>query len=154
MRLPLGVHRKTGMRYPLFDTAGLPCVFTSSEKAATFLLDTPKIIAAPLRAQWEASAAEQAARVKAQRHHDDDAHDAGRKDAHQDDALANPAQRWGRGVAGGSRVGTRSGVIRWVDAHISPLEVLAEFAPDAELRRAGKGYLGWCPFHDGATRSC
>ncbi len=169
VRLPLGVHHKTGLRYPLFDTAGLPCVFTSLEKAAAFLLDAPRISAAPLRAQWEASATQQAARVKAQRHHehhDAGAHDTGahhagqqdgqKQDAHQDDALATPTQRWGRGVAVGSRVGsrvgTRSEVIRWVDAHVSSLEVLAELDPDAEMRRAGRGYLGWCPFHDDRAR--
>ncbi len=45
-------------------------------------------------------------------------------------------------------VGTRSAVIRWVDAHVSPLELLAELAPESELRRAGRGYIGWCPFHN------
>ncbi len=155
VRLPLGVHRKTGLRYPLFDAEGLPCVFTSLEKAAAFLLATPRIAAAPLRAQWEASAAQQAARVKAQRHHeqhDAGIHDAGQTDGQQDDALAMPRQRWGRGVSLGSPVGTRSGVIRWVDAHVSPLDLLAELAPDTELRRAGKGYLGWCAFHDDRAR--
>jgi len=156
VRLPLGVHRKTGLRYPLFDAEGLPCVFTSSEKAVAFVLDAPKIAAAPLRAQWEASVEEQAARVKAQRHHgqhDAGAHDGGQKgDTHEDDVLANPAQRWGRGVVVGRHVGTRSRVIRWVDAHISPLDLLAELVPDTELRRAGKGYLGWCAFHDDRAR--
>ncbi len=150
-RLPLGVHRKTGQRYPLFDAEGLPCVFTSLEKAAAFLLATPRIAATPLRARREASVAEQAARVKAQRHHGH--HDAGTHDAgQQDDALVMPRQRSGRGVSVGSRVGTRSGVIRWVDAHVSPLDLLAELVPDAEMRRAGKGYLGWCAFHDDRAR--
>jgi hypothetical protein len=39
-------------------------------------------------------------------------------------------------------------VIRWVDAHVSPLELLAELAPESEPRRVGRGYIGWCPFHD------
>jgi len=150
VRLPLGVHRKTGLRYPLFDTEGLPCVFTSLQKAAAFVLDTPRIAAVPLRAQWEASVAEQAARVKAQRYHDAataDTQEAGQKH----DALAPPRQRWGSGVVD-SRVGTRSAVIRWVDAHVSPLDLLAELAPDSELRRAGRGYQGWCPFHDDHAR--
>ncbi|HKB47997.1 MAG TPA: hypothetical protein VKC57_09890, partial [Ktedonobacterales bacterium] len=30
----------------------------------------------------------------------------------------------------------------------SPLDLLAELAPDAEMRRAGRGSIGWCPFHD------
>ncbi len=45
-------------------------------------------------------------------------------------------------------IGTRSPVIRWVDAHISPLDLLADDAPDSEMKQAGRGYLGWCPFHD------
>jgi hypothetical protein len=43
---------------------------------------------------------------------------------------------------------TRSAVIRWVDREISPLDLLADLAPGAELKRVGQGYLGWCPFHD------
>ncbi len=50
--------------------------------------------------------------------------------------------------ASGGRIGTTSAVIRWVDAHVSPLELLAELAPETALRRVGQGYLGWCPFHD------
>jgi hypothetical protein len=38
-------------------------------------------------------------------------------------------------------------VIRWVDVHVSPLDLLEELAPETELERAGQGYLGWCPFH-------
>jgi hypothetical protein len=44
-------------------------------------------------------------------------------------------------------MGTRSVVIRWVDAHVSALELLEELAPDATPRRVGQGYLAWCPFH-------
>jgi RNA polymerase sigma factor (sigma-70 family) len=46
MRLPLGIHRKTGKRYPLFDAEGLPCAFTSLARAVTFVLATPVISAA------------------------------------------------------------------------------------------------------------
>jgi hypothetical protein len=49
---------------------------------------------------------------------------------------------------GTGRVGTHSPVIRWVDRHVSPLDLLADLAPDTELHKVGKGYLGWCPFHD------
>jgi hypothetical protein len=153
VRLPLGIHCKTGRRYPLFDEQGLPCIFTAIAKAAAFVLETPRIAAAPLRTQWQAAAAQQAARVKAHRQRACK-HDAGPRDAGPtEDALTPPTVRSGNALVG-SRVGTRSEVIRWVDAHISPLEVLAELVPDSEMRRAGRGYLGWCPFHDGATRSC
>jgi hypothetical protein len=39
-------------------------------------------------------------------------------------------------------------VIRWVDAHVSPLTVLDELAPTSAPHRSGQGYLAWCPFHD------
>jgi hypothetical protein len=39
-------------------------------------------------------------------------------------------------------------VIRWVDAHVSPLDLLDELCPQSEMRIAGQGFVGWCPFHD------
>ncbi len=142
VRLPLGVHRKTGLRYPLFDEQGLPCAFTTIDKAAAFVLGTPRVASAPLRERWQVVLAGRAARRKA------------------GSSEGTPAVEHGTGYAGardgpasgesrvGTRVGTRSAVIRWVDAHVSPLELLGELAPDAEMRRAGRGFIGWCPFHD------
>jgi hypothetical protein len=43
---------------------------------------------------------------------------------------------------------TRSGVIRWEDAHVSPLLVLDELAPTSAPNRSGAGYIAWCPFHE------
>jgi hypothetical protein len=43
---------------------------------------------------------------------------------------------------------TGSAVIRWVDAHVSPLDLLDELCPPSEMRVAGQGFVGWCPFHD------
>jgi hypothetical protein len=39
-------------------------------------------------------------------------------------------------------------VIRWVDAQVNLLDLLEELAPVTDMRLAGQGYLGWCPFHD------
>jgi hypothetical protein len=39
-------------------------------------------------------------------------------------------------------------VIRWVDAQVSPLDLLDELCPASEMRPAGTGFIGWCPFHD------
>jgi hypothetical protein len=36
VRLPLGIHRRTGRRYALFDQYGHPCAFTSTEAAVRF----------------------------------------------------------------------------------------------------------------------
>src|SRR5262249_2947583 len=43
---------------------------------------------------------------------------------------------------------TTSAVIRWVDAQVNLLDLLEELAPATDMRLAGQGYLGWCPFHD------
>jgi hypothetical protein len=37
-------------------------------------------------------------------------------------------------------------VIRWVDAHASPLVVLDELASGCAPHRSGVGYIAWCPF--------
>ncbi len=122
VRLPLGVHLLTGKRYPLFDVTGRPCYFATVRQAVEYLLAHPRLSAKALRAQWLAlnPAPEDTA-------------------AERDAASALPQRQ---------RVGTFSPVIRWVDVHISPLDLLADLAPDSEMRRTGQGYLGWCPFHD------
>jgi hypothetical protein len=43
---------------------------------------------------------------------------------------------------------TTSAVIRWVDVQVNALDLLEELAPATDMRLAGQGYLGWCPFHD------
>jgi hypothetical protein len=132
MRLPLGIHRKTGRRYPLFDEEGLPCAFTSTARAARLVLDTPLISSAWAQQQWEQYRTESRASAKrvVTSH-------AGRLEASR-----TSAQQISQGI------GTRSVVIRWVDAEISPLDLLADLASECELKRQGSGYLGWCPFHD------
>jgi hypothetical protein len=145
VRLPLGVHRKTGVRYPPYGADGLPCVFTSHAKAAASILEaTPRIPAALVRDRWEAFLAGKAARVQRER---------GSSSGSSGDAPTSIARRAHRaslaqGHEDGPRVGTRSAVICWVDARISPLDLLADLAPETEMKRAGRGYLGWCPFHD------
>ncbi len=139
VRLPLGVHRLTGKRYPLFDAEGIPCAFTSPEAALRFVLDVPHVKARLVHRAWQrfVNAAPTTAPVSTQ------AMDT-LQCTRSDDAIAldDAAPPDGR------RLGTASAVIRWVDAHISPLDLLAEVAPETAPRRAGQGYLGWCPFHD------
>jgi len=145
VRLPLGVHRKTGVRYPLFDAQGLPCAFSTPERTAAFVLDAPRVSAAPLSEAWRAVVAERKATRTAAK-----ARGAGGAEG---EAKGEPRAQAVEGAEGvgeraGGRVGTHSAVIRWVDAQVSPLDLLAELAPDSEMRRAGRGYIGWCPFHD------
>jgi hypothetical protein len=140
VRLPLGVHRRTSVRYPLFDMQGNPCAFTTAERAAVFVLDTPRIAAEPLRERWQVVVADR----KAAKVGTGDRRERGeqsRRVAHVEGAELV-------GERDGTRVGTHSAVIRWVDAQVSPLDLLAELAPESEMRRVGRGYIGWCPFHD------
>jgi hypothetical protein len=127
VRLPLGIHRLTGRRYVLFNEYGYPCAFSSTEAALRFMLAWPRVSAAEVvrRDQELGQHAPQG---------DRDAGDMGER------SLDLPRRRGG--------VGTHSPVIRWVDAAISPLDLLADLAPETELRRVGRGYLAWCPFHD------
>ncbi len=114
VRLPLGVHRKTGRRYPLLDADGLPLRFASRPAAVRYVLALPRIPLHFLRASWEMPVV----------------------------SLPAPSPRPGA---------TRSPIIRWVDAEISPLDLLAEMAPDSAMQRVGQGYLGFCPLHDDAA---
>ncbi len=133
VRLPLGVHRKTGVRYPLFDAQGLPCAFTTQERAAMFVVGVPRVAAGPLCERWQAVVAERKAAK-------------GKRERCQQAEPVEGTERMGALVGG--RMGTHSAVIRWVDAHVSPLDLLAELSPESELRRVGRGYIGWCSFHN------
>jgi hypothetical protein len=156
VRLPLGVHRRTGLRYPLFDEHGLPCAFTTTEKAVTFVLGAPRIAAGPLRERWQLMRADRkAVRTSARAAHSErNGHEKATEQSGADHAPRPPSgpQMGNVGAVEAvetvGTVGTRSAVIRWVDAHVSPLELLADLAPESELRRAGRGSIGWCPFHD------
>ena len=132
VRLPLGIHRLTGTRYPLFDSEGHPCAFTAPEAALRFVLAVPRISPSLVQRAWQRFAG--SALVASAVHHDHVAHDSA-----QEDSMSRPAP---------GRIGTSSAVIRWVDSYIAPLDLLAELRPDSALRRVGQGYLGWCPFHD------
>jgi hypothetical protein len=130
VRLSLGIHRQTGRRYPLLDAEGLPCVFTTLERAVRYVVEQPTVPTMVL-ASWSARLrpAHRPARWAATE---------GRSGA---SGLADaPAPTF--------RVGTHSVVIRWVDASVSPLDLLDELAPETAVHRVGQGYVGWCPFHD------
>jgi hypothetical protein len=149
VRLPLGVHRRTGRRYPLFDEHALPCAFTSMEKAAAFVLGAPRVAAGPLRERWrEMCAGRTAGRHEVEAEHGERTEPVKPIEQAGASHASGPSVRPGSQAGTVGTVGTRSAVIRWVDTHISPLELLAELAPESELRRAGRGSIGWCPFHD------
>jgi hypothetical protein len=134
VRLPLGIHLMTGKRYPLFDAVGMPCAFTSTRAALQFVLEQPRVSTRLITRRWKALLRE----------------GAGTSDELAESTdLVEPGSTGSsdRGGRGGG-VGTHSAVIRWVDRHVSPLELLDKLAPETELCKVGRGYLGWCPFHD------
>src|SRR5215469_9171514 len=140
VRLPLGLHRKTGQRYPPYDDEGLPCLFSSVARAVSFVLEaTTPLPASRVQERWAAFLAEEKTRRRTKKGAANSARDL--QQGLGDDASAPSAVLR-------NRVRTRSAVIRWVDAHVSPLDLLDELVPEVELQSVGQGYLGWCPFHD------
>ncbi len=134
VRLPLGIHRLTGRRYALFDDRGYPCAFTSTDAALHFVLDKPRIPSSIFHRAWGRFQGDGSAPI------------APSDETRDDVEETSPPTRSPTTASG--HVGTTSAVIRWVDAHVSPLDLLAELVPEAEMRRVGQGWLGWCPFHD------
>jgi len=151
MRLPLGVHRRTHVRYPLLDVAGrlLP---GGVQELATYLIErAPHVGTRLVRARWERY-------IRGAL--DTPVHTSPRSTAQarsgcvrttggaEEQALQVGAAQGVRSQAAGGVTATRSGVIRWVDAHVSPLTVLDELPPGCAPHRSGAGYIAWCPFHD------
>jgi hypothetical protein len=130
MRLPLGIHQRTGQRYPLLTVAGEVLRFPSLTQAVEYQLAQPRVPVSWVRYGWR-----EAIRVR---------------QAHQ----VHPVSLWepppvsARSASHPARSGTTpSGVIQWVDAHVSALDLFAEYAPESDLRKMNTTYLGWCPFH-------
>ncbi len=122
VRMPLGIHRRTGQRYPFLDQHGSPIDLEDLPAAMAFALAQPAIRPEQLRAV-AANSASQARPVRI---------------PHQ----------WRRQSSESVPSSTTSAVIRWVDAQVNLLDLLEELAPATDMRLAGQGYLGWCPFHD------
>jgi hypothetical protein len=142
VRLPLGIHRLTGRRYALFDAWGHPCAFTSPEAAVRFVLAWPRISSVQLvRRAGELLQVHQEER--------EEVPSAGEMQPSDGTAATQTAEAASPPLAPiPIPIGTRSAVIRWVDNHVAIPELLAELAPMTELKKVGRGYLGWCPFHD------
>jgi hypothetical protein len=122
VRMPLGIHRRTQQRYPFLDQHGAPIDLEDLPAAMAFALAQPAIRPEQLRAVAAHLGASDQAKPR------------------------RPATSSESSLAALSS--TTSAVIRWVDAQVHPLDLLEELAPAADMRLAGQGYLGWCPFHD------
>ena len=132
MRLPLGVHQLTGERYPFIDASGRPChPVTAADAVAWLIAQTPnsthQLQAALLSLPQE--------QIRAVDHTPLSA--AVVPVMVSEDPRAEP-------------YGTAWGIIGWVKQHSIP-QVIAWTRPDVALTRAGRGYIGWCPFHDDAS---
>jgi hypothetical protein len=156
MRLPLGIHRRTAQRYPLLDPAGRSLPGTLLELATALLERAPRVSPRLVRARWDQFAAAGQAPASAaspaslHRSSQTGLSHAGTSLLPMTDATnADACSSLARSTSSTGSIGsTRSGVIRWVDAHVSPLLVLDELAPTCASHRSGAGYIAWCPFHD------
>jgi hypothetical protein len=133
VRLPLGVHRLTRRRYPFLDDQGQPLAFAKLPQALAYLAEAPRIAADHLVALQAhlRPADDERPRTAPLDNSPDAQHPASRS------TTASPVS-----------ASTRSEVMRWMDAHVSPFDLLAELAPACAPQRVGQGWLGWCPFHD------
>jgi hypothetical protein len=122
VRMPLGIHRRTGQRYTFLDQHGAPIDLEDLPAAMAFALAQPAIRPEQLRA------------VSATL---DDAGQSTQRSPCTSSPSSPPLPS-----------STTSAVIRWVDAQVNLLDLLEELAPATDMRLAGQGYLGWCPFHD------
>jgi len=122
VRMPVGIHQRTGLRYPFLDQHGSLIDIEDSPAAMAFALAQPAIRPEQLRA----SAAQLAI--------------SGQIGQTRYTASSLPAVQ--------APSSTTSAVIRWVVAQVNLLDLLEEVAPATDMRLAGQGYLGWCPFHD------
>jgi hypothetical protein len=121
VRMPLGIHRRTGQRYPFLDTEGTPINLEDLSAAMAFVLAQPAIRPERLRAvAAHLGVSSQLSRTSPA--------------ASQPSVLASSS--------------TTSAVIRWVDAQVNLLELREELAPAIDMRLAGQRYLGRCPFHE------
>jgi hypothetical protein len=122
VRMPLGIHRRTGQRYPFLDQDGLPVDLEDLPAAMSFALVQEAIRPEQLRAVVaQLSVSGQPGRT-------------------------SPGSSSQPTVSAASS--TTSAVTRWVDTQVNLLDLLEELAPATDMRPAGQGYLGWCPFHD------
>jgi hypothetical protein len=122
VRMPLGIHQKTGLRYPFLDQHGAVIDPEELPAETAFALAKPAIRPDQLRAV------------------------AARLGVSSQIGRTTPAVSLQSSVSVPSS--STSAVIRWVDVQINLLDLLEELTPATDMRLAGQGYLGWCPVRD------
>jgi TOTE conflict system, Archaeo-Eukaryotic Primase domain len=121
VRMPLGVHRRTMQRYPFVARDGTPIELEDLPAAMAFAMSQQAIRPEQLRA-----VAGQMGTLR----------------------ITGSTPSVSSSASQALPSSTTSAVIRWVDTQVSPLDLLEELASATDMRLAGHGYLGWCPFHD------
>lgn len=134
VRLPLGVHQVTGMRYPFLDQAVRACYRDDLDAALAWFLAQPRNTTAHLQTALIGLA-------------DPASHPAVDLPLHPT-AVDAPGDTPKMG--GGQHVGATYGPVAWAKRQ-SLLWLIAATSPAVALRRAGRGYIGWCPWHDDAA---
>lgn len=144
VRIPFGVHRRTGLIYPFVETGARPAHgLTVAEGLRWFLAQptaSPALVRRALRRLG--SELEDALDVVALVLGDASLgfqvapDDAGMEDS-SDDVPDLPDLGAGR-----------ASLIALVNATVDLPELIAEMTPNVQLRLVGQGLGGWCPFHD------
>jgi hypothetical protein len=115
VRLPLGIHQITKLRYPFLDALGRPVHGPEITSGLAWLLGRPRNSLSFLHAavsQLEMQATPESADLP----------------------------RLARSSA--------TGLIAWVNEQLDLREVVGRTRSEVALRDAGKGYIGWCGWHD------
>jgi hypothetical protein len=128
VRMPLGIHQRTGLRYPFLDQDGKPIDLGDPPAAMALALSQPAIRPEQLRAfAAKLGVSSQPGRMS--------------QGASTPSSVAAPSS-------------TTSAVIRWVDGQVNLLDLLEELAPATDIRLAGHGYLEQLARSKGRRRLC
>src|SRR5262249_30787330 len=129
VRVPLGIHQVTGQRYPFVDGDGRACHQIAPEAATVWLIAQKPNTTAQLQGALLMLPA---------------------VDGPVSQSVSPASPQSFDVLTGGKKGGASWGIIAWVNAQ--PLvQLVAATRSDVALRRAGRGYIGWCPFHDDAA---
>lgn len=137
VRIPFGVHRRTGLIYPFLEVGARPAHGLTVEEGLHWFvaqpLASPALVRSALRRLGSAleEALDSVALVLG---------DASLSlQIEVDDTDAPELPDLGTGQAS---------LIALVNATVDLPELIAEMTPHVQLRPVGQGFGGWCPFHD------
>src|SRR5262249_32879524 len=162
-----GVHRRTGQVYPFVDPADTVCHPLLPRARLAWLIAQPQVAEHQVRSalsqihaqleglldqvveqiarEFASTSAQEAAPVRErQRDLQHQGWQTTRPEKTSQPDKDRDAEHAGMGSAGKRA----DDVIGWVQTHLSLPDLIAATHPEVRLRRAGQGWIGWCPFHD------